>query len=81
MEKLIDEMDGLFKQVVKYYPMKDLAETKRQWNSLVSEFKNCNLACVSNSVCPHCNSINTIEAANRVCLDCNETFNCGQNDW
>ena len=49
MEEIINEMDGLFKQVIKYYPMKDLAETKRQWNSLVKEFKNCNLPVVSGS--------------------------------
>jgi hypothetical protein len=49
MEEIINEMDGLFKQVIKYYPMKDLAETKRQWNSLVSEFKKCNLQNVSNN--------------------------------
>ena len=57
MEDLIKEMDSLFKQVVKYYPMSDLKETKMQWNGLVSavekQFKqqsNCNLPHVSGSL-------------------------------
>ena len=35
MDELIQEMDSLFKQVVKYYPMNDIKETKKQWNNLV----------------------------------------------
>ena len=42
MEDLINEMDSLFKQVVKYYPLNDEQATRLQWNTLVQQVKNCN---------------------------------------
>lgn len=41
MKKLIDEMDCLFKQVAKYYPIKDEKNVRLEWNDLVREVKNC----------------------------------------
>jgi hypothetical protein len=74
-QEIINEMDGLFKQVVKYYPMKDLAETKKQWNGLVTELKNCNLHIVSNNevaVCRHCgNKLEKEDIAVGMCYECN----------
>jgi len=39
VEDLINEMDGLFKQVVKYYPMPDEKNTRLGWNNLREELK------------------------------------------
>ena len=43
MKDTINEMDMLFKHVVKYYDMRDKKEVKREWNSLVYEVKKLNL--------------------------------------
>jgi hypothetical protein len=70
MDELIQEMDSLFKQVVKYYPMNDIKETKKQWNDLVEAVAkqskqqgNCNLPHVINSdqlhICKYCGAETT----------------------
>jgi len=53
MEEIINEMDLLFKHVVKYYNMRDKKEVKKEWNSLVTEFEKCNKHIVIGSFCAH----------------------------
>jgi hypothetical protein len=39
MEDIINNMNALFQQVIKYYPMKDLQNTRLEWNALLNEAK------------------------------------------